>query len=76
MLERIRKILSNISRGSSHGQKSPHKLIFLLTLAKLCEKTDIENHFTFTDVEKEFEGTSINAFFDRSPVCFYLKISK
>lgn len=55
MLERIRKILSNISRGSSHGQKSPHKLIFLLTLAKLCEKTDIENHFTFTDVEKEFE---------------------
>ena len=55
MLEQFRKILSNISRGSSHGQKSPHKLVFLLTLAKLCEKPNIENYFTFTDVEKEFE---------------------
>lgn len=55
MLERVRKILSNISRGSSHGQKSPHKLIFLLTLAKLCEKSNIANRFTFTDVEKVFE---------------------
>lgn len=56
MYEEIKKILAGISRGTSHGQKSPHKLVFLLTLAKLCESPNVKNHFSFTpELEKMFE---------------------
>ena len=57
MYNKIKQILSGISRGSSHGKKSPHKLILLLTLAKMCEMPNIKNHFKFTpELEKTFES--------------------
>ena len=56
MNELIEKIVSNVSRGFSHGKKAPHKLILLLTLAKMCEKEEnTKNYFTFVEVEKVFE---------------------
>ena len=58
MNEITEKIVSSISRGFSHGKKAPHKLVLLLSLAKLCEKREKnENHFSFFEVEKEFEKT-------------------
>ena len=47
MNEITEKIVSSISRGFSHGKKAPHKLVLLLSLAKLCEKREKnENHFS------------------------------
>ena len=48
MYDQIKTILAGISRGTSHGQKSPHKLIFLLTLTQMCNLPNVKNHFQFT----------------------------
>ena len=56
MYEPINKLISGISRGFSHGQRSPHKFIFLLTLAKICERPGAQNRFFFnSDLESAFE---------------------
>lgn len=58
MYDQIKTILAGISRGTSHGQKSPHKLIFLLTLTQMCNLPNVKNHFQFTpELEKIFEMT-------------------
>lgn len=56
-MNKINEILANISRGSSHGQKSPHKLVLLLVLANLCSRENAKNYFTFSELESEFEIT-------------------